>query len=295
MITIGFSTRVDNQKYIDYLIKTSGLKNVEVIQKVNNGEKSLSQVYNEILEESSNNLVVLCHDDLEFDTKDWGKKIIKHFDNSDYGILGVAGTTEIPKSGMWWEDKRKMLGIVNHKHEGKKFESKYSKSWGDKITQCCLVDGLFIGINKNQIQHTFNQDIEGFHFYDVDFSFRNFMSNVKIGVIYNIRLTHLSIGQTNQKWEENRILFSEKHQDVLPIKSDINVDYESKEFKFLKKYKIKIIINSGKNLDWIKSTIEKIESFNLPNYQINIISDESQTEIIKTFESENVKIFEGFF
>jgi hypothetical protein len=295
MITIGFSTRVDNQKYIDYLIKTSGLKNVEVIQKVNNGEKSLSQVYNEILEESSNNLIVLCHDDLEFDTKDWGKKIIKHFDNSDYGILGVAGTTEIPKSGMWWEDKRKMLGIVNHKHEGKKFESKYSKSWGDKVTQCCLVDGLFIGINKNQIQHTFNQDIEGFHFYDVDFSFRNFMSDVKIGVIYNVRLTHLSIGQTNQKWEENRILFSEKHQDVLPIKSDINVDYESKEFKFLKKYKIKIIINSGKNLDWIKSTIEKIESFNLPNYQINIISDESQTEIIKTFESENVKIFEGFF
>jgi predicted PurR-regulated permease PerM len=49
MITIGFSTRKDNQKYIDYLKKTCNLKNVEVIQKVNNGEKSLSKVYNEIL------------------------------------------------------------------------------------------------------------------------------------------------------------------------------------------------------------------------------------------------------
>lgn len=45
MITIGFSTREDNQKYIDYLKKTCNLKNIEVIQKVNNGEKSLSNVY----------------------------------------------------------------------------------------------------------------------------------------------------------------------------------------------------------------------------------------------------------
>ena len=42
MITIGYSTRKNNEKYTDYLKKTCGIKNVEVIQKVNNGEKSLS-------------------------------------------------------------------------------------------------------------------------------------------------------------------------------------------------------------------------------------------------------------
>ena len=79
MITIGFSTRKHNQNYIDYLQKTCMYKNVEIIQKINNGEKSLSEVYNEILEESTNDIVVLCHDDLEFDTKNWGDKILKHF------------------------------------------------------------------------------------------------------------------------------------------------------------------------------------------------------------------------
>ena len=148
MITIGFSTRQDNQNYVEYLKKTSGLKDVEVIQKINNGDKSLSQTYNEIISESKHDIVILCHDDIEFDTQPWGKRIIKHFTSTDFGILGVAGTTDMPKSGMWWEDKRKMLGIVNHKHEGKKWESKYSKSWGDDITQACLVDGLFIAINK---------------------------------------------------------------------------------------------------------------------------------------------------
>ena len=69
MITIGFSTREHNQNYIDYIQTTCMFKEVEIIEKVNNGDKSLSQVYNEILSESSNDIVVLLHDDLEFDTK----------------------------------------------------------------------------------------------------------------------------------------------------------------------------------------------------------------------------------
>ena len=62
MITIGYSTREHNPKYIEYLKKSSGYKKIEVIEKINNGEKSLSQVYNEILEESKTDIVVLCHD-----------------------------------------------------------------------------------------------------------------------------------------------------------------------------------------------------------------------------------------
>ena len=64
MITIGFSTREDNPKYIEYLQKTCMYKQVEIIQKINNGEKSLSEVYNEIIDESTNEIVVLLHDDL---------------------------------------------------------------------------------------------------------------------------------------------------------------------------------------------------------------------------------------
>jgi len=45
-ITIGFSTREDNPKFIEQIIKTCGV-DVDIIQKINNGEKSLSKVYNE--------------------------------------------------------------------------------------------------------------------------------------------------------------------------------------------------------------------------------------------------------
>ena len=150
MITIGFSTRKHNQEYIDYLQKTSMYKEVEVIQKINNGEKSLSEVYNEILKESKNDIVVLCHDDLEFDTKNWGDKVLKHFQKTpEYGILGLAGTKYLDSNAKWWEVFNTMYGVVNHKHEGKKWTSTYSKDIGNKIEDVILVDGLFLVVNKN--------------------------------------------------------------------------------------------------------------------------------------------------
>ena len=218
MITIGYSTREHNPKFIEYLKKSSGFKKIEVIEKINNGEKSLSQVYNEILEESKTDIVVLCHDDIYFDTNSWYYKLKTHFENSEYGILGVAGTTEMPSSGQWWEVRRKMIGIVNHESGGKKWTSKYSEDLGKSIRETVIVDGVFIALSKSRIKHNFDEEFKGFHFYDIGFCFKNQIEGVKVGVISNIRITHKSIGQTNEQWEENKKLFAKKYSENLPTK-----------------------------------------------------------------------------
>jgi glycosyltransferase involved in cell wall biosynthesis len=220
MITVGYSTREHNPQFIEYLKKSSGFKKIEVIEKINNGEKSLSQVYNEILEESTTDIVVLCHDDLYFDTSSWFHKIKTHFEKSDFGILGVAGTSNMSETGRWWETNRRkdMIGIVNHESEGKKWTSKYSDDLGKSIRQTVIVDGLFIALSKSRIKHTFDEEFEGFHFYDIAFCFRNHLEGVKVGVITNIRITHKSIGQTNDQWEDNRNFFVQKYKDNLPNK-----------------------------------------------------------------------------
>jgi hypothetical protein len=218
MITIGYSTREHNPKFIEYLKKSSGFKKVEVIEKINNGEKSLSEIYNEIISESKTDMVVLCHDDIYFDTSSWYYKLKSHFENSDYGILGVAGTTEMPTSGQWWEVRRKMIGIVNHESGGKKWTSKYSEDLGKSIRETVIVDGVFIALSKSRIKHNFDEEFKGFHFYDIGFCFKNQIEGVKVGVISNIRITHKSIGQTNQQWEENKNLFTQKYSEILPVK-----------------------------------------------------------------------------
>ncbi len=228
MITIGFSTRKIDTDFVELLKKSSGIPKCEIIPVENNGEFSLTEIYNSILEKSQNDIVVLCHDDIYFDSKNWGSKVLNHFKRNDnYGILGLAGTTIMPKTGRWWDDFSKMKGIVNHEHEGRKWESKYSISKGNELDDVVLVDGLFIVVNKKNIKQTFNEDIKGFHFYDVDFSFRNFLDDVKIGVMYDVRVTHKSIGQTNDQWEKNREIFAEKYKDVLPVKVKRNLDLKS--------------------------------------------------------------------
>lgn len=216
MITIGYSTRTHNPQFIEYLKKSCGIPDVKIIEKVNNGQKSLTKVYNEILDESQTDIVVLCHDDIYFETRKWAAKLEKHFSNSDYGILGVAGTTYLSTSGRWWDVTTEMKGTVNHEHEGKKWTSKYSIYETNEITPTIIVDGLFIGVHKNRIKKNFNESFDGFHFYDISFCFDNFIEKVSVGVVPDILITHKSVGMTNESWESNKVFFAEKYKEYLP-------------------------------------------------------------------------------
>jgi len=218
MLTVAYSTREHNPEFIEYLKKSSGFKKLEVIEKINKGDKSLSEVYNEVLSESKTDIILFCHDDIYFDTNSWYNKLMKHFEKSDFGIIGMAGTTSMPESGMWWQDRKKMVGIVNHEQDGKKWESKYSESFGNSILETVIIDGLFMAVDRTKLKKNFNEEFKGFHFYDIPFCFENYLEGVKIGVITNIRITHKSIGMTNEQWEENRKLFESKYKENLPVK-----------------------------------------------------------------------------
>ena len=224
MISVIYCTRESNPKHKEHIIKTSGLyKNIEVIEIINNGE-SLTSAYNRGYKMASNDIVVFCHDDIVIETKNWGKKLKKHFDKEEYyGVIGVAGSKNIPKSGMWWEKPKWMYGRVKHTHNGNSWLSEYSPDLGNGVEDVINVDGLFFAVHKDRIfkddNYTpFNEQVEGFHFYDVDFCFKNFIAGVNIGVITNIRINHMSIGQTNEEWDKNRNQFSKAYGEILPMK-----------------------------------------------------------------------------
>jgi len=278
MITIGYSTRESKPQFKEYVSKTCGLKNVEIIEVVNNGEKSLPQVYNELINQSSNDICVFCHDDIEFETNNWGNKLLKVFSkNPEFGIIGVAGSKFLPVSGRWWDVNQTMYGIVNHKHEGKKWTSTYSKPL-NKPEEVVLIDGLFMCFDKTKIKHKFDEQFEGFHFYDLSFCTPNYLDGVKIGVTTDIRLTHLSIGATNQSWEDKRKQFVEKYNDNLPIDitnvdvcetfifchdQDIILEYEQSG-KFNNLNNLKYVFLGNKSIDKIDSKDNVIIARNLP-------------------------------
>jgi len=233
MITIGFCGRVPNREQIDHLIKTSGVSKskLEIIEMINDGNESLSESYNKIISYANNNIVVLCHDDILFDTKNWGVKLLKLYSkNPEYGVIGVAGTTDLI-NGAWWDIKKSMCGVVRHTHEGKTWESKYSADQGDSIKEVVTLDGLFISFKVNKIKSNFNENYKGYHLYDTTFCVDNYLKGVKIGLTTKIKITHKSIGETNEEWLKNKEQFDEEYKTVLPITlSDFKTIEESLNF-----------------------------------------------------------------
>lgn len=223
LLTIGYSTRKIDENFHKHIKDTVGLKEneYEIIPIENNGVYGLSEAYNIILDKSKSDIVVLMHDDIKIEPN-WGKKLLLHFNKGTHNIIGVAGTTNFPKSGMWWENKESMTGIVKHSKDGKTWVNKYSESQGYDIKSVVIVDGLFIAFDKTKIKHKFDEEFKGFHFYDIAFCFPNYIDGVNIGVVTDIRITHLSIGETNQQWEENRKQFVEKYKNELPNKCKID-------------------------------------------------------------------------
>tara|TARA_R110000824_G_scaffold45658_7_gene131914 strand:- start:866 stop:2440 length:1575 start_codon:yes stop_codon:yes gene_type:complete len=295
MITVIFSTKKDNPDHVDHLKRTSGIgKHIEVIQYINNGEHSLTEIYNKGLKESTNDIVVFCHDDIVFTKPKWAKKLISHFENTDYGILGVAGTTEIPTTGVWWQDTKgqhltKVVGIVTHSSEGKTWVSKYSGNYTNDIIETLNLDGLFFVAHKQRIKVGFNEDIKGFHFYDLDFTFNNHLNGVKIGVLYNIKITHKSPGPTDVNWEKNREQFIKLYKDYLPKSLPLKIIYEEKSPQIKKQPKLAIIIPTKDNIDILFGCLNSIiNKSNYSNYKV-YIADTGSSDINKEKIKEFIK------
>ena len=280
MISVVFSTRKDNQPHIEHIKKTSGLGNkIEVIQYVNDGAFGLTELYNKALKETTNNIVIFCHDDIVFDTKNWGTKLLRVMNkNPEFGIVGIAGSREVPVSGQWWENPSHMYGQVYHKHEGKRWLSKYSDKKIGFIDNTVIVDGLFFVVDKEKIQCDFDEKVEGFHFYEIDFCFRNYLEGVKIGVTSDIDVTHLSIGQTNEKWEENRKIFAEKYKDNLPAK--IDKIYSGKE-------KFKILLTS---LEYDNNILLLVKKLKKEGHNVSVCCN-FPDKVVDSFSRINVKTY----
>lgn len=219
-ITVVFATRdrtegTDN--FLQMLQDTCGCS-MDVNVLINKDGIGLSRLYHDTLETVETDIVVFIHDDITFLKKGWGKEIIRLFkENPDYGIIGVAGSAQFDNNGAWW-NYRKRYGQVLHRHEGKSWLTAFSPLLEHDLEEVCVIDGLFMAVDKTRVKKNFDLNLEHFDFYDISFCLDNFLSKeCKIGVTTNIRLAHNSVGELKPTWYEGRNYIKEKYKDAFPI------------------------------------------------------------------------------
>ncbi len=289
-ITIVYSTRKPDQHFDSHLQQTCGIKELEILAYTNLGKKSLSAIYNQALSQARYQLIVFLHDDVVFEGPQWGAKIIHHLKNSDFGILGIAGTAHLSSSGIWWQNHLTTIGIVQHQSGQQSWTSRYSGDFKERILPAVCVDGVFIAVDKNRLQTSFNENLTGFHFYDIDFCINNYLAGVKVGVIFNISLIHQSTGQLTEAWEYHRSQFLTTHQYHLPcvLKSKLIFDHEPPALTTYPKVTI-IILHKSKNWLLFNCLNSLAEQSTYPHYEILIADTGSSAaelaeiqELIKT-------------
>jgi GT2 family glycosyltransferase len=280
-LTIVYSTRPQAEKkssFIQHLQQTCGLKPVEILAYTNPGTQSLSEIYNHALNQARHPFIVFIHDDIIFETLAWGTKIIHSLQNTDYGILGIAGTAQLPASGIWWQEPLTTIGIVQHQDQSRQWTSNYSGRFApEQIIPAVCVDGVFLTVNRDRLQRDFNEGLTGFHFYDIDFCLANLSAGVKVGVVFNISLIHKSIGPTDATWEAQRQQFLATHQYHLPYTLKCSLILDNTPIKLKKTPKVTVVIlHKTKNFLLFNCINSFAEKTTYPNYEI-IVADTGST------------------
>jgi GT2 family glycosyltransferase len=295
MITIVYSTHKNqdyNNKFRQHLLQTVGVKNTHIFEYQNNNEYSLAEIYNKGLKESVTDIVVFCHNDIKLE-KNWGKKLLDDFyNNPEFGVIGKAGSSYMPESGIYWEKMRQtMAGQVYHHPPGnKKWLSQYSPKI-PILVEVVTVDGLFISIDKTKIKHGFDESIGKFHFYDHGFCIPNYLDGVKIGVTSSFEITHESVGRPNQEFFESKDLFVEKYKERLPIDLKPEKIYvpEIKEKPIKNIGKVAVIIPTKGNVEMLKECVDSFYNYcNSELFDI-FIADTGSTDEEKNILKNNIK------
>ena len=219
VVVCSKKTTEENKGFIEHIKDTCGC-DAHVYMIHNPEGVSISKIYADMLDnkEIDSDVMVFIHDDIEFLKKNWGKEVLRLFnENQDYGIIGVAGSAQFDSNAAWWNYEKK-FGQVLHRNEGKSWLTAFSPLLDKDLQEVLVVDGLFVAVHRQRVSENFNRDLEGFDFYEIYLCMANyFAKKCKIGVTTNIRLAHNSIGKLKDSWYKNREIINEIFGKYYPI------------------------------------------------------------------------------
>lgn len=183
--------------------------------------KGLCEVYNLMAERARYEYVIFLHEDLLFDTHNWGETIISIFSKQpDVGVIGVAGSKYKSDSFSGWYTGIQEFDCANITHRySHGDESQYLSPGGNQfIEEVVCLDGVFICVRKSIWQQIkFDQDnLKGFHFYDIDFTL-SIAKICTIVVTYSVKIIHITKGgDFGNKWVDIAIDYHLLMKDILP-------------------------------------------------------------------------------
>jgi cellulose synthase/poly-beta-1,6-N-acetylglucosamine synthase-like glycosyltransferase len=178
---------------------------------------SLAHGYNQGMERSTGEFLIFSHDDIEILTPDFCTRLLAHLESFD--LVGVAGTSRL-LDGRWISAGQPWIhGQVMERAPTEDglvltvFGPPEQRARGS----IQALDGVFLAARRRAAESLrFDEKMfDGFHLYDIDFSYRTHLAGLRVGVCNDILIYHDSLGRATGPWPHYQKLFEEKFRGRL--------------------------------------------------------------------------------
>ncbi len=156
--------------------------------------KGICEVYNLMAKQARFSIICFLHEDILFQSIDWGRILLQHFQNDEeIGAIGLAGAKYKSAICSGWYTGIHEVDCANITHRYPWGDQLISLSPDNKtIQEVVCLDGVFIAVRQDiWKKYRFDEEnLKGFHFYDITFCFQNYLT---IPVLKQIRIKLLWI------------------------------------------------------------------------------------------------------
>lgn len=207
-------------------------ENYEVIVIDNSQNKySIFSAYNEGARKAKGDIYCFMHEDIMYETKDWGQKVLKHFQEKDkLGLIGVFGGHYMPDCVCHIGDSDLLSGMFYFTDKGlNKKSCFYNQFFGNYTSiEVVAVDGLWFCIPKKLFDEiSFDEKTyNGFHYYDMDISMQIWSVGYTCEVVSDILVNHFSSGNINKNFIYSSYDFYKKWHSCFPMLKGISIDHQ---------------------------------------------------------------------
>jgi glycosyltransferase involved in cell wall biosynthesis len=221
MISIIICSRTETlpSAFIENIEYTVGAEHELIVIDNSKNNYSIFEAYNLGIKKSKGEFLCFIHADVLLHTKNWGTILQSIFKANDkIGLIGIAGAkVKTRMVSPWWNchENQQVINIIQH---GTSYDPEKAMIGFDEgsETEVAVVDGVFMVLKKS-ISIMFNENMEGYHNYDLNISFECKKRGYQIMVTNKILLEHYSSGTLNKDWAVSAYKTHKIYKSILPL------------------------------------------------------------------------------
>lgn len=178
--------------------------------------RSLSEGYTRGMQAARGDLIVFCHDDIGIINADFAQKLRAQLQRFD--LIGLAGTQQIVGPSWHWGGPLRTASRVATPRPAGDLIAALLGPYVESMPNAQAVDGVFMAGKRHVFERVpfDSETFDGFHFYDIDQSYRAHCAGFSCAVALDLLIWHQSGGNWGDAWRNYAQRFVEKFPQFEP-------------------------------------------------------------------------------